>query len=92
MNVFDSVKNKNIDEFADWIDKCFSFDGAPFWRYWDKKYCRKCEAVTIIDDDGNEKDFSYCERRGRCRFFKEMDDIPSTKEIIKMWLESEVEE
>ena len=34
----------------------------------------------------------YCEVYGNCRFLQEMDDLPDSKETIKMWLEAEVEE
>lgn len=87
MIVFDMIKNKNIDELVDWIDEHFAFDSAPYWYWWDKNYCSKCETIASLDDEG---EFAYCEVHNNCRFFKDMDKIPDTKQIIKMWLLSEV--
>ena len=89
MTIFETLKTKNIDELAKWLDKHYSFDEAPYWRWWDTNYCNKCEAVVFTDDEGYETDYAYCEHYGNCRFFKEMEDIPDNKQIIKMWLESE---
>ena len=89
MTIFDCIKNKNIDELAEWLDEHCDFDTALWWRFWDKNYCGKCEAVVFTDDEGDEKDFAYCELNGNCRFFKDMKKIPDSKQIIKMWLESE---
>ncbi len=91
MTVFDSIKNKNIDELVDWIDKYFTFDTAPYWTWWNENYCNKCEAVVFTDDEDYEIDYAYCEHGGNCRFFKEMKDVPDIKQTIKMWLESEYE-
>ena len=85
MTVFSTLKCKNIDEFAEWLDK-YCIDNAPWIHYFDENYCQKCDAVY---HDG--KDYSWCELNGVCNFFKDMGDIPSNKRIIKMWLESEYE-
>ena len=39
-----------------------------------------------------ECEFAWCELNGKCKFFKDMDDIPDVKQIIKMWLESDEDE
>ena len=86
MTVFDNIKSKNIDELVEWIDEHFYFDDAPYWKWWDEHYCKKC-----IDEksEDNSSEFAWCELNGKCKFFKEMDNIPDNKDIIKMWLESE---
>lgn len=91
MKVFDSIKNKNIDELVDWIDEYFEFDSAPYWRWWDENYCKKCEPIEseCPNSFGFDTDCAYCEINNNCKFFKDMDDIPDSKQIIKMWLESE---
>ena len=90
MKVFDSIKSKNIDELAEWLDKHCDFDSALWWKYWDKNYCNKCESVvTGTNVFGYPLEHAYCEINNNCRFFKDMDDIPDSKQIIKMWLESE---
>lgn len=90
MTVFENIKNKSIDELVDWLDKHCDFDSALWWRYWDENYCDKCEAVVFTDDEGGKECFAYCEHYSNCRFFKDMDCIPDSKQIIRMWLESEV--
>lgn len=87
MTVFDNIKSKNIDELVEWIDEHFYFDDAPYWKWWDEHYCKKCVAEFHADD--NDSKFAWCELNGKCKFFKEMDSIPGNKDIIKMWLESE---
>lgn len=89
MTVLEKIKSKNIDELVDWIDEYFAFDSAPYWEYWDEKYCKNCEAV--VSEDDNKMEFAYCEVHDNCKYFKDMDKIPDSKQIIKMWLLSECE-
>lgn len=84
MTVLDNFKSKNIDEFIDWLDEYVAFDTAPWMWWWDNVYCKKC-----FSEDCYASDYSYCETHNRCRYFQNMDEIPSVKQIIKMWLESE---
>lgn len=90
MKVFDSIKNKNIDELAEWFDEYYDFDSAPWWKWWDENYCSKCEPIETEYPNafGYEIECAYCELNGNCQFFKEADNIPDSKQIIKMWLES----
>lgn len=95
MTVFDNFKNKNIDELAEWLSEYGSYDQALYWRWWDKNYCDKCEGVMLKREDGgydHESEYAWCELNHKCKFFQEKNEIPSSKEIIKMWLLSEVEE
>lgn len=91
MTVFDNIKNKNIDEFAEWLDEHCNFDDALHWQWWDENYCGKCEPIeTRTNVFGCPLDRAYCEISGNCRFFQDMKDIPDSKQVIKMWLESEL--
>ena len=93
MTVFDNFKNKNIDELAEWLAKYCSFDQAPYWNWWDRNYCNKCESETAyLFSKTYESECAWCELNHKCKFFQELDDIPDSKQIIKMWLLSEVEE
>lgn len=90
MTVFDSIKNKNIDELAEWIDEHCNFDDALHWKYWDENYCNKCEPITAgTNVFGYPLKYAPCEITGNCKFFKDAKDIPNSKQVIKMWLESE---
>lgn len=93
MRVFDAMQSKNIDELAEWFDECGVFDGSLHMKWWDENYCNKCEpVVAYVPTLDKECEFGWCEINDKCKFFKEMDDIPDNKQIIKMWLESEVVE
>lgn len=93
MTIFDSIKDKNIDEFAEWMEEYCSFDDAPWWSWWDENYCNKCDSVMVyVSDWDRNVEFAHCELNGNCRFFQEMKDVPNTKHIIKMWLESKHKE
>ena len=85
MTVFESLNNKSIDEVAEWLDTHMVFDDAPWLRWWDNNYCKECMM------EAKESGTVWCELNGNCKFFKDQKEIPSMKEIIKMWLESEAE-
>lgn len=92
MTAYEKLKNMSIDELAEWIDRHCMFDDAPYWLWWDKNYCSKCEAITLDNEDGYKIEHAYCELNGHCRFFQNMDDIPDSKQIIQMWLKSEMDD
>ena len=104
MTKFESIKSKNIDELAEWLDKYGAYDGSPWMEWWNENYCQKCEMVTMpreeyahivgwkpCPDYHGNIECGYCEVNGRCRYFEDMDEVPDNTEIIKMWLESEIE-
>ena len=37
----------------------------------------------------NETECSYCEIHKKCRYFPDMEEIPSNTDIIEMWLKEE---
>lgn len=91
--VFDKFRSMNIDELAEWIDEHGEFDGSPWMSWFDQQYCKNCEYIMCKYEDGErEFPFSYCELNGNCKFFPDLDDVPDNKMIIKMWLESEVQD
>lgn len=90
----EEFKMMDIDSLAEWIDKYGQFDSSPWMEWWSKKYCDNCEPIMCHYED-SEREFpvSWCELHdNKCKFFPEMDEAPNSKEIVKMWLESEVEE
>lgn len=92
MTVFEMLRTKNIDELAEWFDNHCMFDDAPWWNYWDENYCNKCSGEEVYVQEFNKKmECTWCELHdGKCKFFPEMNEIPDSKQIIKMWLMSEV--
>lgn len=89
MRVFDDFKSKNMDELAEWLVK-HSGDDASWIRWFDKKYCRNCDCVPM-DESMPWAEYAWCEVHNNCRFFPEMNKVPSCEQIVKLWLESEVE-
>lgn len=98
MTQFENFRTMTIEQFAEWLDEHGYFDGSPWMTWFDEKYCSNCptEHGYLPDDSGEERylvptEFSWCEANGKCKFFPEMDEEPEPKDIVKMWLESEVE-
>lgn len=90
MKTIDKIKCKSINEFVDWIDENFAFDTAPYMFWFDNEFCKKCQAEEIHDVDRCIKtECAWCEITGKCKFFQDMNEVPNTKQIIKLWLESE---
>lgn len=97
MTRFEKFKNMDIEAFAEWLDEYGMFDGSPWMEWWNEKYCNNCPAEHgyLPDDSGFNRwyvptEFAWCECNNKCRFFPDMDEAPSNKDIIKMWLESVV--
>ena len=92
MKNIDKLRTKNIDELAEWLDKYSNFEESPWINQFNKKYCEKCESIKgRYEDCDRELDFSWCELYDKCRFFPDMNSTPDTKQMIKMWLESEID-
>lgn len=91
MTQFEKLKNMKIDEFAEWLDKYGAFDGSPWIQWFDALYCNNCESI-MCHHINSEHEFpcSWCELKGKCKFFPDLDEAPDNKMIVKMWLESEV--
>lgn len=95
MTVFESIKTKSVEELADWIYKhdVYLVDETPWIKWFDGKYCGNCEVEIVhIPDNDRRMPCSWCELHdGKCKYFKDLKEVPDDKQMIKMWLESEVE-
>lgn len=103
MNNFNKLKAFNINQLAEWLDENGQFDTSPWLKWFAQKYCNHCESIECKYAEAKEKlgiepffmddtiECAYCEIYGNCRFFKEFEDVPDNREMIKMWLETEVE-
>lgn len=91
MTRFEELKNMNIDEFAEWINKDTQCDDSAWMKWWDSTYCKNCESIrAFVPYLNGEHECAWCEVNGKCRFFPNMSGVPSCKDIVKLWLESEV--
>ena len=102
MNNLEKLKSMSVDELVDWLDKHGSFDDSPWLKWFVSECCDKCEPIICICDDakqalgfepllGNDVECAYCEVHNKCKFFSDLNEVPSNKYIIKLWLESETE-
>lgn len=89
--MFENFKSMNIDELAEWFEKNYS-DADPCILWFDKTYCKNCEPIIKQNEMGYKMEYAYCELNGNCRYFKEMNEVPSIKQTIKLRLESEYDE
>lgn len=88
---FEKIKLMSIEELTDLLCKYDSFENPPWSTWWNTNYCQQCESVmAFVPYLNGEHECAWCEVNGRCRFFQELNEVPSLKDIIKMWLESEV--
>ena len=92
MNNYEKLRSLSIDSFAEWLDTNGMWDNSPWSKWFDSKYCQQCESVkAYVPDWDRECEFAWCELEHKCKFFQNMGDVPDSKEIIKLWLEAEVE-
>lgn len=94
MTVFENALTKNINEFAEWLVKYCVSDSASWWNFWDNNYCKKCESVkAYVPAFDREVECAWCElNNNKCKFFPNMNAMPTEEEICKMWLESECQD
>lgn len=94
MTHFEEFKNMDIDALAEWLDEHGQFDNSPWTSWFDQKYCKNCEPVMChYPNSTHEFPCSWCELNdNKCKYFPELAQIPSNKETIKMWLQTEVKE
>ena len=97
VNNFEKFKAMTLDELANFLDEFGQFDDSPWLRWFDCRYCNKCEPIkcTVSKDSelfpGQTIECAYCELNDRCKFFPKIKGIPDNKEIIRIWLNQEVE-
>ena len=93
MSNFESLKSMSIDQLAEWLDEHGQFDTAPWTLWFDRSYCGNCDPIMCKYQDSNfEFPCAWCELNDSCKYFPERKDVPSSVNIVKMWLESEVKD
>ena len=93
MKNYEQIKQMDCEQFSDWLEEYGQYDGSPWSRWFDKNYCKNCEDIEcVIVETGTKISCVYCEVYSRCKFFLEKDSDLETREIINLWLESEVEQ
>ena len=91
MNIYEKIKKMNIEKLTNRIDKYGQFDDSPWIKKKKKTYCKNCESIKSRSKQYNtETSYAYCELHDNCKFFPDIEYIPDNKDIIRMWLESEM--
>ena len=95
MSNFEKLKSFDRDVFAKWLECNGRRDDSLWDRWFNQKYCQQCEPVVKTIDsflgDSRECEFAYCEINKNCLFCPDFENGPSTKDVVKMWLEAEAE-
>ena len=92
MTRFEELNTMDIEALAEWLDKHGQYDGSPWCEWFDDTYCKNCESIMChYEDSEHEFPCGWCEVNDKCKFFPNMDDVPNSKEIVKMWLESDLD-
>lgn len=91
MTKFENLQSKNIDEFAKWYEENCLHNDDPCIQWFDTTYCKRCEPIVQQNEMGYKMEYAYCELNGKCRYFQELDDMPTNHQTIMAWLESEYE-
>ena len=96
MTIFESIKPESIDELVELLDKYGAQDCSPWDEWFDRNYCKMCEPEIIKKENTDyyhDIECGWCELNdGKCKFFPNLDEAPWGKQVIKLWLESEVED
>ena len=91
MTIFEKMKTANIDELAEFLYTNFDREVAPWDEWFEENYCSKCPPVKArcVDCDRDMK-FGWCELNEGCKLCSEITDALDNKQVIKLWLQSEV--
>lgn len=103
MTRYDKFISASLEALATWIDEHGQFNGSPWMEWFNRNYCSNCEPIHIKKEDSkdvlgfdlmfvNETTCSYCEVHHKCRYFPEYNDVISNCDIIKLWLQQEIED
>jgi hypothetical protein len=102
MTRYEAFKSLPIDELAKLLSDMISGD-APWNDWFTNKHCDGCETIVIPAENVKEVlgfepmniketyECAYCEVHDKCKFFPDLDSIPSDEAVCKMWLEIKVD-
>lgn len=99
MTWFEKFKSMNEEELTSWLDKHVGLNGAPWVEWFEELYCHNCrlESGYMTDCTGEYEwsvlcEYSWCELNDfKCKYFPNMKEAPDNKDMIKMYLQTEVE-
>ena len=90
MNKYDQLISSSLEGLADWLAINGQFEGSPWMTWFNNKYCENCESIKCKYPEGtHDFNVAYCEWEKKCKFFPEMEEPPSIRDIIELWLREE---
>lgn len=99
---YELLVSKSKEELASFLSENVQYDDTPWEKWFNRNYCKKCEPITLpmreyytifgCSSYAETMTCAYCELKGKCKFFPDMNDIPDTYNTILMWLEDKTEE
>ena len=90
MTRLDQIKNMNNDELVEFLSKLDNEDSP--WNVMLNQRCSYCPIfiVQYEDEDDFKHEVAFCEKFNKCIYFPEVEGLPSTLDIVKLWLNEEV--
>ena len=91
MTILELLKTKNIDELISYFMQFNDYIETPWDTWFDHEYCSHCQPEMVHSVEHERKiPVGYCELYGKCKFLQNLGKTPDSRQVIKMWLESEV--
>ncbi len=99
MTNFEKItREMDMDDLTDLFNSIDCIENAPWNKWFNVKYCNseKCPTIEAKCLNGSTCQFAYCELNrkesgeGKCCFFPDKDILGGYRDVIKLWLESDV--
>lgn len=88
MTNYEHLKSLPIEKLSTFLSERCDCDNAPWYVWFDKVYCSKCDSIMCHHSDSNiEFPCSWCELHDwKCKFFPDMPTAPEGSTLVTMWL------
>lgn len=89
----------DVDDLTDFLNSIDCIENTPWNKWFNENYCNpeKCPALEGKWKDDSTCLYAYCELNkkksgeGECCFFTDKDILGSGRDVVKLWLKSEVD-
>lgn len=90
----------DMNDLVGFLNSLDSIENAPWSKWFNAKYCNleKCPTITCKYVDNKTCECAYCELNKKkngeseCCFFPEKNILGSGRDVIKLWLESDIDD
>lgn len=94
MTNYEKLVSMSIDDLSKWFDEHDFGDEEPWYSYFNERFCKHCKPIEHCDGSGQIHKFYPCEFSGYDGTGEKLESpcgLLANIDIIKMWLEDEVE-